>query len=202
MAIISSSISSSRVSRVMVMSTATVNDKSIEERGGDEQRRHDRRVIGLAGDEKAEDGAGAGGERETPGERQPSDDPSEPGRARSLTVHHREEIGRDDRHKARVEVDVPCEDRAEIVVRDGDEHALRPAEIEHQHHEAAGEQGDGEDARQAGVGLVGETVEDRRDRGDIERARGRHDQEHGEHMRQAPDDLVAHAGDDVAVLSM
>jgi len=50
------------------------------------------------------------------------------------------------------------------------------------------------------VRLVGEPVEDGRDRGDVERTRGGDDKKHREHMRRSPADLIAHAGDDVAVL--
>ena len=48
--------------------------------------------------------------------------------------------------------------------------------------------------------LVELAAEHRGDRGDVERARGGDDQEYREHMRHAPDDPVAHAGDVVAVV--
>ena len=174
--------------------------EAIEEGGGDEQRRHDRRIIGLARDQEAEDRAGAGGQRETPDEREPADGLAERRRFRRAPVHHGEQVGRHDQDEAAVEIDVPGEDRLEIVVRHRDEDADRPAEIEHQHHQAASQQRYGEDAGQPRIGLVGEAVEHGRDRGDVERPRGGHDQEHREHVRRSPDDLVAHAGDDVAVL--
>ena len=49
-------------------------------------------------------------------------------------------------------------------------------------------------------GLVGRLAEDRADRGDVERAGGGDDQEHREDVRRAPDDLVVHPGDVVAVV--
>ena len=85
-------------------------------------------------------------------------------------------------------------------MRHRDEDAHGPSEVKHENHQTAGEQGDGQNAGEPRVRLVGEPVEDGGDRGDVERARGGDDEEHGEHVRRAPDDLIAHAGDDVAVL--
>ena len=100
---------------------------------------------------------------------------------------------------ARVEDHVPREDRPEVVVRGRDDHPLGPAEVEHQHHQAAGEQRDAQQARQRRARLVGRLAEHRADRGHVQHARGGDDHEDREHVRQAPDHLVRHAGDDVAV---
>ena len=174
--------------------------EAVEEGRGDEQGRHDRGIVEFARDQEAEDRAGAGRENEAPGEGEPADRLSERGVLRGAPIHHCEEVGRHDRHETRVEIDVPGEDRFEIVLQDRDDQPFRSAEIKHEHGQPARQQRDGENARESRIGLVGQPVEHRRDRGDIERARRRDDQEHREDMRQAPDDLVVHAGDDMAVL--
>jgi hypothetical protein len=49
--------------------------------------------------------------------------------------------------------------------------------------------------------LVELLAEHRTDGSDVQHARGGDDQEHREDMRQTPDDLVVHAGQDMAVCS-
>jgi hypothetical protein len=116
-----------------------------------------------------------------------------------LAIHHREEIGGDDDEEPGIEIDVPGEDRFEIVRRHGDDQSLGASEVEHENRETPGQQGDRENAGEAGIGLVSEPVEDRGHRGDVERPRGGDDQENGEDVRRAPHDLIAHAGDDMTV---
>ncbi|MDT4847294.1 hypothetical protein FQZ97_813440 [compost metagenome] len=162
----------------------------------DEQRRQQRRLVSLARDQEGEDRAGAGGQHEAP------DQGRQAGRLR-IHIHapleHRPQVDRDDGRHARVEEDVPGEDRFEVVVRGGDDHAIGPTQVQHQHHQAAHQQGDAQQTRERRARLVDRLAEDRADRGDVEHPRGRDDHEDREHMGQAPDDLVVHAGDDVAV---
>ena len=84
-------------------------------------------------------------------------------------------------------------------MRGGDDDPVRAAEIEHQHHQAAGEQRQRQQAGQRRACLIDRLAEHRTDRGDVEHAGGGDDHEDGKHVRHAPDDLVGHAGDGVAV---
>ncbi len=85
-------------------------------------------------------------------------------------------------------------------MRHGDDQPLGPPEIEHQHCEAAREQGDREQSGESGERLVERPAEHRGNRRDVQRARGRDDEEHRKHMRQPPDDAVAHPGNDMAIV--
>ena len=85
-------------------------------------------------------------------------------------------------------------------MRRSDDHALGPAEVEHQHGEAAREQRNAQESRQRRARLVLRLAEYGADRRDVERAGRGDDQEDREHVRQARDDAVVHPGDDVAML--
>jgi hypothetical protein len=83
-------------------------------------------------------------------------------------------------------------------VRCGDHQAVGATEVKHDHGEAAADHGQRQQSRQRGARLVELAAEHGAHRGDVEHAGRGHDQEDGEDMRQTPDDLVVHAGDDVA----
>jgi hypothetical protein len=145
----------------------------------------------------AEDRPGTGGEHQPPEER-------EQARALAVRVHapleHGPEVRRRDGQEARIEEDVPGEDRLEVVVRHRHDLPVRPSEVEHEHRQAAGQQRDREQAGEAGERLVEFAAEHRCDRGHVERARGGDDEKNREYVRHAPHDAVAHAGDVMAVV--
>ena len=163
----------------------------------DEQRRQQRRAVRRPGDEKREDRAGAGGQDDAPDERRESRGLRPGAKPRR---HQRPQVDGDDREHARVQEHVPREHRREVVVRRGDDHAVGTAEVEHQHEQPAGEEREAQQPRQRRAGLVRGLSEHGTDRRDVEHAGGRDDHEDREDVRHAPDDLVVHAGDRVAVL--
>ena len=110
-------------------------------------------------------------------------------------LHVHPEVDHHRGHEARVEQDVPGEDRREVVVRHGHDEPVRTPEIEHEHREPAREQRDREHPGEPRERLVGGSAEHRRERCDVERAGCGHDQEHREHVGQSPHDSVVHARD-------
>jgi hypothetical protein len=172
------------------------NRQSPAERQQDEQGSQQRRLVGLARHQEAEDRAGAGGQHESPHQH---GQPRRPRVAVEPALEHRPQVDGDEGDHAGVEKHVPGEHRLEVVVRRRDDHPVRPAQVEHQHHQAAGQQRHAQQARQRRPRLVRWLAEDRADRGDVEHTGCGHDHEDREHVRQAPHHLVGHAGDDVAV---
>jgi hypothetical protein len=163
----------------------------------DEHGRQQGGIIGLAGDQEAEDGAGTGGQCQAP-------DKGHHAHLLGVLVHapfhHHPQVHADDDHEAGVEEDVPGEDGLEVVVGHGHDQAIGTTQVQHQDGETAHQQGDGQQAGQAGQRLVGRLAEHRADGGDIQRPGCGHDQEHREHMGDAPYDLVVHARDPVAAV--
>ena len=83
-------------------------------------------------------------------------------------------------------------------MRGGDDDAVGTTEVEHDHGQTGGEHGNGQQAGERRARFVDRFAEHRTDRGDVEYARSGNDQEDGKDVGQSPDDLVVHAGDDVA----
>ena len=171
--------------------------KAVGEGHDDEHRRQQGRVIGLAGDQEAENGTGTGGQDQAP------DEGEKAGHGVvlvHLAFHHEPQVHRGDGDESVVEDDVPRKDRLEVVVGHGDDQAVGVTEIEHQNHQAADEQGDGEQRGQTPERLVQGLAEHGADGGHVERAGGGDDQEDGKDVRHAPDDLVVHAGNVVPLV--
>ena len=171
--------------------------QAVGEGHDDEHGRVHGGVVGVARHEEAEDRTGTGGEREAPEE---GEHAGRFGEIVHAAFHHHPQVDDDHGEEAGVENDVPGKNGFEVVIDHGLEQPVRPTQVQHQHGETAGEQGDGQQAREPRQGFVHLAAEDRGDRGDIKRPRGRHDEEHREHMRRAPHDLVGHAGDPVTVV--
>ena len=173
------------------------NRQPQRERHDDEQGRQQRAVVMLACDEESEDRTGSGRQYQAPGE---CEQPGTPGVAVHAPLEHGPQINRDNGEKPRVEENIPGKDRLEVVVRHRDDQAVGPPEVEHQDGKPAGKQRDGKKSRKPSQRLVQIPPEHRGDRSHVERPGGRHDQKHREHVRSAPYDPVAHAGDIVAVM--
>ena len=100
----------------------------------DEHRRQQRRTISLARHQEGEDQAGAGGENEAPGEDHQT---CRLGPGVEALFQQCPQVDGDQREHAAVEQHIPCEDGSRVVMGGRHDEAVRPPEVEHEHHEAA-----------------------------------------------------------------
>ena len=161
-----------------------------------EHRRQYCRIISLPCDEKSEDQAGAGGQDNAPGEHDEAGglDP-----AIHAPFQQGPRIYGDECKQPAVQHNIPGKYRGQIEIGCSDDNAVRTAKVQHQHGQSSGQQCDREHAGQRRTTLVHGFAEYRADGCNVEYAGSRDNHEYREHMRHTPDDLVVHAGDDMAV---
>ncbi len=94
---------------------------------------------------------------------------------------------------------VPGKDRLEVVIRHGDDQAIGATQVKHQDHKPPTSSASASRPTSAPT-VCNLLAENRCNRGHIQCAGSGDDQEHSEHVRHAPDDLVVHAGHNVAMV--